>query len=686
METPILERKPLSPPPDATRAGVPSALPLSPTQEGMLFHHLRSTAAGVDIVQIAVSLPEAVNAESLREAWRQLARHRRVFRSAFRWKGLEKPVREIVDSAEAPWTQDDWSGMPETNRTKRWDELLAADRRAGFSLSEAPAYRLRLIRRGPADFILLWTYHHILLDSPSAAAALEEVFAAYAALRDSKTPQWPERRPYEDFLIGLEQRDRPSEKAFWTERLRGFRFPTPLPLSASTARAEEGPAEFARSQMRLSAEASERLRRFAKEQGISLRSVCEAVWGLLLSRYTSEEEVVFGSARSARGNFKEDEAPLGVFVNAVPVRVAAASEAELQSWIREHHARDDAARLHEAAALVDVQSWSEVKGGAALFETLFSFDHESLSTYLKRRDPSWKARDVELIEQTGYPIELTIADDPEILLEIAYDRRLLQDEPASRILGHVSTALASAVSNPRQKIWEVEWLTEAERRTILQDWNRTQAPFPRDICVHDLFLRQAAKTPDAVAVRSLKGELTYRQLEERSARLAAALKHHGVGPDALVGICAERSLEVSMAVLGIMRAGGAYVPMDPAYPRDRIAHMLDDSRAPVLLTQRKLADTLPPSNAKILFLDDWESWAPPAPAPAPSSTPDHLAYVIYTSGSTGKPKGIMMPHRPVVNFITWQMGNSRAREGTKTMQFASLSFDVSFQELFSTWG
>ena len=247
--------------------------------------------------------------------------------------------------------------------------------------------------------------------------------------------------------------------------------------------------------------------------------------------------------------------------------------------------------------------------------------------------------------------------------------------------------MQAAVAAPDAPLGVLTLLDEAERRLVVDTWNDTAAAYPSDATAHALVAAQCARTPNAVAVRHGDVSLTYAELQTRAAALASRLRAAGVGPDARVAICADRSIDMTVAVLGVLMAGGAYVPVDLAYPPQRVAYMLDAAAVRVVLTQRHLVDRLPPNEAPVLLLDAPAS-EPAGARAAPvdgGATQDHLAYVIYTSGSTGQPKGVAMPHRPLVNLLAWQQRTSAAGQGTPTLQFSSLSFDVSFQELFATW-
>jgi amino acid adenylation domain-containing protein len=270
---------------------------------------------------------------------------------------------------------------------------------------------------------------------------------------------------------------------------------------------------------------------------------------------------------------------------------------------------------------------------------------------------------------------------------LEYNSDLYDGATIERMLGHYRVLLEGVVATPEARISRLPLLTAGEQRQLLEEWNDTTAAYPKDKCLHELFEEQVERTPEAVAVVFEEQQLTYRQLNARSNQLAHYLRKQGVGPEVLVGICVERSLEMVMAVLGVLKAGGVCVPLDPAYPKQRLAFMLNDTQAPVVLTQDGLLGQLPPNEAQVVCLDsEWKMIAQESPRnPGASVSPETAIYVLYTSGSTGNPKGVVMGHRPICNLIAWQLQNSKFPPGSKTVQFASLNFDASFQEMFSTW-
>ncbi|MBV9464062.1 MAG: non-ribosomal peptide synthetase, partial [Verrucomicrobiae bacterium] len=325
---------------------------LCPMQEGMLFHYLRSGSDGVDIVQVVVTLREAIDAEKLNEAWARVIDRHPTLRSSFSWDGLDRPLRCVHPEVRLPWAQEDWSTLGAEQAEDRLEEFLRNDRRRGFQLAEAPALRLLLLRFGAEHWVLVWSFHHILIDGSSSRDILQEVFSAYASLLSGAEPSFPARRPYHEYLDWLDRRDVGADEAFWRDLLRGFRFQTPLPGGSGSIRDEHGRLQAAQQTRHLSIDLTSKLKAFSNQQGFTLHTVLRGAWALLLCRYTGEEEVVFGTTRSCRKTFlREDETSVGIFINTVPVRIGIDANAPLIQWLKQLRAQNMAVREHEHTAL-----------------------------------------------------------------------------------------------------------------------------------------------------------------------------------------------------------------------------------------------------------------------------------------------------------------------------------------------
>lgn len=639
--------------------------PLTPLQQGMLYHALSAPHSGVDIEQLVCTLRETVNAARLRSAWEQVVARHAILRTAFRWDST--PVQEVAARVELSWSEDS------TTSEASFAQFLREDRIAGFEMDRAPLLRLRLFRFGAAEFRLVWTFHHALLDGRSIPIVLRDVFAIYdgAALA-------PEPRPYREFIEWLQTRDHTASESFWRGALDGFSAPTPIPvehLGVCAAHPEQGDADAT-----LDSTTTSRLRTLADAHGFTLNTLVQGAWALLLSRYSGEEDVVFGATRACRrGSVEGADTIAGLFINTLPVRVRVPSDTQLIPWLGELRAQWIAMRPHEHTPLASIHAWTSVPGGKPLFESIVVFENYDLNTSLRAQGGPWSNRDFRLHEQTNFALTLAAYAGDELRLRIEFDRQRFDDATIHRLLGHLATLLGAFAANPDRALRDLPLLTAPEHRQLVHEWTQRSPVAAPEKTLHQLFAEQVERTPDAIAVRCGDSQLTYAELGHRAAQLAHHLRTLGVGPEVIVGLCIERSIDLIVGVLGILKAGGAYLPIDLAYPPERLAFMLTDAQAPVVITQRHLIDRLPQHGAQIVCIDGF----PITGEQHDSATPDSLAYIIYTSGSTGQPKGCCITHRNVVRLMAathpW-FGFDACDVWT---MFHSVAFDFSVWEI---WG
>ncbi|MEG4996622.1 non-ribosomal peptide synthetase [Microcoleus sp. B4-D4] len=667
-----------------------SSYQLSPIQQGMLFEGLSGQQSGVDIEQVLCSLGEELNVSAFVDAWRQNVDRYPVLRTSFSWLDREVPVQTVHQKVEVPIVEGDWRCFSQGDRTRQLATFLQADRLQGFDLTQPPLMRLALFRVAETEYKLIWTYHHILLDSTSAITVLQAVFTLYEALTGDRqlelTPPSGDRDPSHRM-----QQDISKTEAFWRQYLSGLGDRTPLVGGVSPVGKIANPQENLSSpEIRLSSSVTAALNSLIQEQQLTLNTLLQGVWALLLSRCSGSQDVVFGSICNSRSpNREKIEPAVGLFINTLPLRVIVTPEMPAIDWLKQLQNQGNALQEYSNVPLAKTQEWSEIPRSSALFESLLVVEKCQFNSALQSLGDDWKNREFQLLEQTSFPLTVYGYGGDELLLKIAGDRQRFDENALTRMLGHLQTLLESIAANPQQKISKLSMLTAAEI-SQLQQWNQTEANYPDNKCVHQLFEAQVDRSPDAIAAvfpHNSRQQLTYRELNSRSNQLAHYLQQLGVGPDVLVAICMERSLEIAIAVLGILKTGAAYVPIDPAYPKERLTFMLADTKTPVILTQSHLVSGLPEHQARTVCLDaNWQEIANYSTEnPASTVSPDNLTYTIYTSGSTGKPKGVLLPHRALVNLIAWQLQNSTLEDAAKTLQFASLSFDVSFQEMFCTW-
>jgi amino acid adenylation domain-containing protein len=664
-------------------SNIETTYPLSPMQEAMLFHYQLAPESGIYIQQLVGSLHEDLNITAFKKSWDCVALRHEVLRTAFRWEGLERPLQDVYSRVNIACMVEDWQDLSDARQKIKFEEFLESDRKSGVNLAKAPVMRLSLFRLGKDSYKFIWTYHHIIVDGRSRQVVIDEVFDYYDTIRQGKDLSLPPPRQYREYVDWSQQQDILKSENYWRTLLKGFLTPNHISSSRTSGFLDETNRTKAEAETGVSESVTSRLSNIARENRLTLNTIVQGAWALLLNRYCNEDDIVFGVVRAGRHWTPRAGNMVGLFVYTVPTRVKVSQKTPLISWLKEIRQQLVEVREHEATPLIDIQKWSDVLPGKSLFESIFVY--YEMETFFWSKEGKWEKREFNLIEDNGFPITVDVYAGSNILLKLTYDKQHFNDATIKRMLGHLKTLLEGMAEAPEKSLEEFPVLTEAERRQIMVEWNDTGVEYPQDRLIHQIFEAQAEKTPDKIAVVYEGKNLTYRELNQRANQLAHYLQSIGVGPESLVGIAVERSPEMIVGLYGILKAGGAYVPIDPTYPAERIAYMIEDADAPVLLTQQTLLEKLPHHKARVVRLDaDWEGLiaGQDTKNPACKVTLDNLAYVIYTSGSTGKPKGSMNTHAGILNRLLWMQDTYRLTASDAVLQKTPFSFDVSVWEFF----
>ncbi|MBB5080137.1 non-ribosomal peptide synthetase [Nonomuraea endophytica] len=664
--------------------------PLSPLQAGMVFHTLFEPDSTDYIVQFVHTIDGDLDVPALRRAWEHVVARHPILRTTFAWDGLPEPMQIVHPSAPVRLRELDWTGVPAPKIAERLAGHLAEERARGVDLENEPPRRFDLIRLADGTHRLIWHGHHVLLDGWSVRLVLDEVRDVYRSLRETgEPPALPEPMPFRKYIEWVRGHDPAAAAGYWQAMLADVTSPTPLTILPPVRGDGRGATsqDVALLHERLPAETTRRLRELAREHRITVSAIAHAAWGLLLSRHAGTRDVVFGSTVSGRsGGLPGVERTVGLLINTLPVRVRVPERATVAGWLREVHDQLVEHRDHEHCALVEVQRQSRVPAGQRLFHTILMFEN---FPHKEREPGGLEIAAAQTWEQTGYPLVLNVGLNDELRLRLDYQPSRVTAGGAGRLLAHYRMLLEALAARPGAALAELAPLPAEEWHAVVEEFNDTAAPYPRERCLHELFEDSAERAPGAVAVVSGGLSLTYGELDARANRLAHHLRDLGVGPETLVGICVERGVEMAVAVLGVLKAGGAYVPLDPEYPSERLAFMLADTAAPVVLTQERLTGRLPEHTGRVVVLDGEQDAARIAARdsgrPERVARPGNLSYVIYTSGSTGRPKGTLIRHQGIVNYIWWMVSGFPLDDGDKVLQLAGLSFDISVYEMFWPW-
>ncbi|HEY1352293.1 MAG TPA: amino acid adenylation domain-containing protein [Ktedonobacteraceae bacterium] len=664
---------------------------LSPMQQGILFHSLYTPHSQAYIIQSAWALNGALAVPLFRQAWGDVVDRHSVLRTKFVWEGLAKPLQVVHRHVELCWRQDTWCALPPAEQDAVWEQLLAADRAQRFDLDRAPLMRFALCQLAEDSYRFIWSYHHLLLDGWSYPHVLKQVFATYGALCRGERPLPEQQRPYRDYIAWLEQQDVSQAEAFWRQTLKGFSAPTRLTVERIAEKRSSQQQEcFAEQERSISRESTAALQAFARGHQLTLHTLVQGAWALLLSHYSAELDLVYGTVVSGRPvSLAGVDTMIGLFVNTLPVRVRISPEVALLPWLQELQRQHVVLREYENSPLVQIQGYSQVPRGIPLFETILAFENYPVIAFEQEQTLDLRVSPLSAFTRTSYPLELIVVPRATLALRMSYDCARFEPGTIGRMLGHMQILLEGMLTHASRPLAALPILSAAQRRLILYTWNMSKpqdaaSGLPAGVCVHHLIESQVERTPGACAVVYAGETLTYSALNQRANQLAHALRQAGVGPEARVGVYLERSVALIVSLLAILKAGGAYVPLDPAYPAGRLASMLVDARVQLVLTQQALLAHLPRTHPPTLCLDtpgDQLSHLPISRV-AGQVHAENLAYVMYTSGSTGTPKGIAITHRSIVNLV-YRPSYVQVRETDAFLLLSSIAFDTS---TFEIWG
>ncbi len=667
------------------KKNIEAIYPLSPLQQGMLFHYVYNPEAATYFEQLSVKLHGKIDLAAFKQAWQTVVDRHPALRTTFVWKKVDKMLQVVQRDVPIDIIQHDWRHLTPEEQEKQLEQYVREDRKKGFNLAKAPLLRYHLIRLQDDLYQFIWSFHHLLADGWSMPIILREVFLVYESLINEQPIQLPPVRPYRDYINWLQKQDLNKAKEYWQELLQDF---TPQPLPFIHAK-DRDPAKDVRRHkiVELSAELSDQLQNLARRSQVTVNTVMQAAWGILLSHYLNQDDVVFGATVSGRPpQLSGVENMVGMFINTLPVRVNLSKEQTILELLQELQKQAATTRDVEYTPLVEIQRWLDLPRDLPLFETIVVFENYPVDSAMQRVQASIRFSDFHSFEKSNYPLSLIVAFKNVLSLRVAYENALVDEEQVVLLIEHLMAILNFMARKAASPVKEIPLLSDSQREKVLYQWNDQQIPFDREKTIHGKFEETVEETPEQVAVVFQGNSLTFRELNEASNRVAHYLIRQGVQPEQCVGICLDRSLEMIVGLMGILKAGGAYVPLSPDYPRERLLFSIEDTGMRYLLTIKANVPKLEGLPVELVVLDD-ETHPYRKESirnPSVSVLPENLAYIIYTSGSTGKPKGVMIQHRSVLNlaanlkhFIYEPLGLKQARISLNS----PLIFDASMQRI-----
>jgi amino acid adenylation domain-containing protein/non-ribosomal peptide synthase protein (TIGR01720 family) len=664
---------------------VEAIYPLSGIQQGMLFHSLYSPNSGTYVEQMSCRIQAELDVEAFRRAWQTIVDRHAILRTSFVWDPVDEPLQVVSEAISLDWKLEDWRELTLAEQSQALRQFLENDRDNGFDFRRPSLMRVTLLRFGEHGYYMVWTCHHVLLDGWCQQVLIEELFICYEQYTRGNEAALDRPRLYRDYIRWLKRQDMKKAESFWREELRGITAPTPLVWDAGTTSAQE--RESRELEIELDLVETCAIEELAKRLQLTVNTIVEAAWALVLNRHSGHSDVVFGETVSGRAaSLKGIERMVGPLINTLPVRVQVKGDETVRSYLKRVQERQGRAVEFDYSPLMQVQGWSEMGRGARLFDSLYVFENYPMDGGIGERAKAamMHISEVKNYSRTNYPLLLLVSPGRRLHIKMVYADGRMEANRIRQVLEQMKDLLKAMASDSDQHVGNLSLLGEAHIQQLLIEWNDTTFQYDQTACMHELFQKQARLTPDAVAVVSQEGRICYEELNRRANQLAHYLRLRGVGAEVLVGILLGRTLDMVIALLGVLKSGGAYLALDAGYPHDRLRYMLDDAGVELLLTTQSyaaIARELP--SEKICLDSTWGVISEQSDYnPEAFGDGDNLAYVIYTSGSTGRPKGVGIPHGSATAFLCWAHEKYPTSCLNGVLGSTSICFDLSIYEVY----
>jgi amino acid adenylation domain-containing protein/non-ribosomal peptide synthase protein (TIGR01720 family) len=641
---------------------------LSKFQAGLLYHTLSDYENDVYARRIALEVEGVEDPRALADAWRHVVAATPALRSTVHWEGPAEPV-QIVHRDRVPEIElHDWRSMSGGEQRERLTSLSDDDRAARLDLRVPIPLRLTIVRLTDSRVYVLLVTHHLFIDGWSVSRLLADVFAACAAITNGQQPEPAVQRPLRDYVEWLSRQDEQAALGYWSRELADFDTPTPLPYDRRPA-----PGYVSRMcqiyEVKLPAGIGDQVRGFARANGLTVNTIIQAAWAVLLARHAGVNDVLYGVTVSTRpADLPGVETVTGPLINTLAARIRVEPGAQVSTWLRHQQERQAEAREFDFFPLARQHSISSVAPGVQLFDSAIAVENYPGDLFAVA-DHGIRLVDLDGGDATNYPLSLLVYPGDEITLVLNHDPELFDDSTIDRLAGHLTTLIAGLTDGVARRVADVPMLVEQERSLVLDTWSRSTLPGRQPQTCQDIFAGHVRRSPDALAIIGDE-QLTYAQLDARANRLAHKLIDRGAGPEVFVGLRLGHRAGMLVGVLAILKSGAAYVPIDPSLPAERQKWMLDDAGATIVIDEAVIDETLAEGLGGY-----------PDTAPEVQGRLDHAAYMIYTSGSTGTPKGVIVTHAGAANLVSTMEKTVRVTPGARVLHWLSTSFDAAFFEL-----
>ncbi|MCK4258378.1 MAG: amino acid adenylation domain-containing protein [Halanaerobiales bacterium] len=648
---------------------------LSPMQEGMLYYYLVDQDSDLYFEQTILALDESLDLEILQESFNKLIERHEVFRTIFVFQNIPTPKQVVLKQRRGHVIFEDISYLTGKEQKAYLDDFKRKDKSKTFDLSKDVLLRITLLKIGASRCKLVWSHHHIIMDGWCTGIVIQELFQIYASLKQGKSKNLPSVQPFSSYINWLKQQSEEMACNYWQERLSDYENTAVFPTDPKKGN------EFIRQEYDFVVERGlvEKLDAITKEHQITMNTIFQTVWGIMLQRYNNTDDVIFGSVVSGRNiDLPGIVTMVGLFINTIPVRIKTKKNDTFITLLKRTQNDFVQSNKYSYISLAKIQAESELKNN--LINHIVAFENYPLDSM--KIPVQINLDECEIFEQINYDLGVTVVPGDELLVRLTYNQRIYETDLIKNLGVHFKNIMSQVVEDVDVKLSKIKVLTDAESDEVLYRFNETKGSYPADQTIHKLFEEQVEKTSENIAVTYEERQISYRVLNERANQLARTLKTNGVNPNSIIGIMADRSIELVIGILAILKAGGAYLPIDVEYPADRIDYILKDSNTEILLTNKDIASNLA-FTGTVFDLQDESLYQGDTSNLEKSASYSDLVYIIYTSGTTGKPKGVMVEHRGLVNYIWWAAQVYTKGERANFPLYTSISFDLTVTSIFT---
>ncbi|MFZ1289536.1 MAG: amino acid adenylation domain-containing protein [Melioribacteraceae bacterium] len=662
---------------------IESIYELTPMQQGMLFHSIYNPNSKNYFEQLSVTISGELNIDDFKQAWILILKKYNILRTSFIYKKLDKMFQVVHNDVELPFIFFDWTSQSKDIQKTELNNYFELDKEKGFSLNKAPLMRISLIRLFEKKYKLIWSHHHILFDGWSLPIVLRDLFKFYESLLNKTKIQLEYTRPYHDYIKYLQNINKENDLLFWKNYLKDFKEKTPLIVDKIPFYNES--SEYKKISISLDKDISEKILMFVRAHKLTLNTVLQSCWAILLHKYSRTNDIVFGATFSGRPAALEySESMVGLFINTLPVRAKIDPQMSILEWIKQFNLSVLELKDHEHTALVEIQRNCEIPSKQNLFDSLFVFENYPADESLINSFANLKFSEFSSFEQTNYPLTIVSGPGTSINVDAAFDQSIISETAISLLLNHFRNILLNIVFKCNDTISSIDYLDPLEKEFLIPiKYMDAELEEPHIFIKH--FEKIVEKYPDNIAIRFEEIELTYKELNENVNKLSNLLLKRNIKSENLVGIYINRSVEMIVSILSVLKTGAGYVPIDTSYPKDRVNYIVKDSKISLLISENKLVEDIEFELERTILIDSLHTTSQSFSNKNPEIEifPENIAYIIYTSGSTGKPKGTILQNKSVYNFLRDFSESLYVNPKSRILQFASIGFDASVPEIFS---